>query len=223
MSSDLLTMNMVCTGESGAGVLTPLQRGGMLGAASDQLGKEETVWQWWLGLMVGALLGGTTGAGVTVLLQPRITAAAPEEQRQQINDLVVKRLQLVDDNGAARATLELVDERVRLVLQGPSGKSRLRLTAHDADARLILDDGDNSVAVGLSLEAGVAAVGVEGPVASGATHPAQGVVMMIDQAGPRVVVVDGAAGVGMAVVTGANGGPQLRIEDGTGQPVWSAP
>jgi hypothetical protein len=179
--------------------------------------------QWWLGLVVGAIIGGATGAGVVVLMQPRVTTAAPEEQRQQINDLVVKRLQLVDDSGATRATLGMNDGSSEFVLLDPSGKARLELSALSDAGRLVLADGEAPPGVILTTRAGIPTVSIAGPVAVGETRSRQLIGLAITEAGPGMIVEDGAARATMAVRTGTGGGPTLMIEDGTGKVVWSAP
>ena len=64
--------------------------------------------QWWMGLVVGAMIGGATGAGMTMLVQPRATVAAsmaapraPEAAPSQVQD---RRLRACADAGGAAST-----------------------------------------------------------------------------------------------------------------------
>src|SRR4051794_15665793 len=97
--------------------------------------------QWWLGLVVGAGIGGATGAGVAGLVPPRTTVAAPEEQgREYIHELQVGRLLVLAPSGRGRVRLQVADSGAEVVLPDPNGKPCVGVSANGSSSNLSLTD-----------------------------------------------------------------------------------
>jgi hypothetical protein len=112
---------------------------------------DESMRQWWLGLMVGGLVGGLTATLVVLLLVPPTSRAAPEDQVQQV--IRAQRFELRDPNGSLRGALDVSDEGAAyFVLLNQEGRAGVEVTARRRASQIALGGPDTSMDITLRVD-----------------------------------------------------------------------
>jgi hypothetical protein len=173
--------------------------------------------QWLVGVLVGAVVGGLTAAGVMLLFLAPMTRAAPEDQTQSV--VRAQRFELRDRNGVLRGVADLGDEGSAILsLLDQDGAEGVRLSAgrRGADIGLGVSRAPNyyiRLAVSERPGAAVTVAGHEGAVA-----------VSVKPSGPRVVANQPFGGEGVMDCVPC---PPFQLLDVTDPdhpvPLWLAP